>query len=500
MMGFIETIENAIHDFFPYEYHDIAISMLAPFGIGQRAFWVTRQVFFADLNDDGIYEIIVGTRIVGNFINHFVHVLDVRNQKVHEMLVPPDDMFESNNIASYPYVWFVNGELIAFWNQWGYVAVGNLTIVDDELVFTRRAEPIPLFYHGTQRLRSGTYIVHDTVELRASLQIHGDVTIILTDGSHLDVSNGGIRVGGGSSLTIYAQSDDETTMGRLTAISNQPTSFLSAGAGIGGRNAFGSNINGQNAGTVIINGGLITAVGAGGAPGIGGGRGEQDGAPGTLTINGGILIAQGEPALSASGLTLPNSYRFWTNTEMENPYGDGTVYPDDTAFVNSDEYRFVRIETLEFIPPPEPCDDCGEYDCDGDCGDVPPPPNALQITPSPVNFGTIQQGSPNPGAISITITNTGDVELTLNTLPNVTGFTFGNLPNPVLQPGQSRTIAVNVNANLPVGTHNATATITTVEGASVDVELRFTVTAPQNSGNNNQTWNNNRPSGNGVAT
>jgi len=86
-------------------------------------------------------------------------------------------------------------------------------------------------------------------------------------------------------------------------------------------------------------------------------------------------------------------------------------------------------------------------------------------------------------------------------LPSVIGFTFGNLPNPVLQPEQSRTISVNVNANLPVGTHNTTATITTVEGASATVELRFVVTAPQNNNNNNNnnnqgTWNNNRPSGN----
>jgi len=150
-------------------------------------------------------------------------------------------------------------------------------------------------------------------------------------------------------------------------------------------------------------------------------------------------------------------------------------------------------------PPPEPCDDCGEYDCDGDCEDVPLPPNALQITPSPVNFGTIEHGRPNPGAIPITITNTGDTELKLLPLPQVPGFTFGNLPNPVLQPEQSRTVSVNVNANLPVGTHNTTATITTIEGASATVELRFTVTAPQNNNNNNNnqgSWNNNRPSGN----
>ena len=172
-------------------------------------------------------------------------------------------------------------------------------------------------------------------------------------------------------------------------------------------------------------------------------------------------------------------------------YYDGAIHTDTWVWQPTEENRVVE----------QPCDDCGEYDCDGDCGDVPPPPHTLQITPSPINFGTIQQGQSNPGAIPITITNVGETELTLNPLPNVVGFTFGNLPNPVLEPGQSRTISVNVNANLPVGTHNTTATITTVEGASATVELRFVVTAPQNNNNNNLSnnnpnWNNNRPSGN----
>jgi len=180
-------------------------------------------------------------------------------------------------------------------------------------------------------------------------------------------------------------------------------------------------------------------------------------------------------------------FEFTSEELME--YYDGAIHAD----------TWVWQPRNHICLPIAPCIDCGENVCctcvcePGICFD-----DILVVTPSPINFGSIQHGRPNPGAIPITITNTGDVELTLNPLPQVAGFTFGNLPNPILQPGQSRTVAVNVNANLQIGTHNTIATITTVEGASATVELRFIVTAPQNNNNNNNqgSWNNNRPSGN----
>jgi hypothetical protein len=57
---------------------------------------------------------------------------------------------------------------------------------------------------------------------------------------------------------------------------------LGGGAGIGGSE------NSRDGGTVIINGGIVTAIGATNGAGIGG---ANNGAGGNITINGGIVTA-----------------------------------------------------------------------------------------------------------------------------------------------------------------------------------------------------------------
>lgn len=82
----------------------------------------------------------------------------------------------------------------------------------------------------------------------------------------------GLKVPSGAELTVTAQST-----GSLTA------SSMGSSAGIGGA-------DGQDGGTVTINGGAVAASGGDAAAGIGGG---ENGTGGPVTINGGIVAANG---------------------------------------------------------------------------------------------------------------------------------------------------------------------------------------------------------------
>lgn len=145
---------------------------------------------------------------------------------------------------------------------------------------------------------SGWYALDSNVSIsRRRIVVDGDVRLILTDGNALNV-NGGIEVSEGNSLTIYAQSTDEDTMGSLTATTRN--SGFADCAAIGGSTAEDT----ADAGTIRICGGAITADNAGGysrAAGIGGGFYNPDslndkaeaGKGGTVTVTGGVVTALG---------------------------------------------------------------------------------------------------------------------------------------------------------------------------------------------------------------
>ena len=126
-------------------------------------------------------------------------------------------------------------------------------------------------------LSDGWYVVKDTVTIDSRIAVSGDVKLILADGCNFTVS-GGIGVNEGNSLTIYAQSTEESTMGKLMA-----QNVTDHNAAIGGG-------NGGSAGTITINGGNITATGTYGGAGIGGG---VNGSSGNITISGGTVTATG---------------------------------------------------------------------------------------------------------------------------------------------------------------------------------------------------------------
>ena len=148
-------------------------------------------------------------------------------------------------------------------------------------------------------ISAGWYVATGETTISERVVVTGNVHIILADGAHLTALLG-ITVSPGNSLTIYSQSMGDS-MGRLTSL---PSGSSHAGAGIGG--AAGAVGAPGHAGTIIINGGLITARnggltantaigGAYGNVGYGGGDG------GTIIINGGVVIATSSGGTAIGG-------------------------------------------------------------------------------------------------------------------------------------------------------------------------------------------------------
>jgi hypothetical protein len=119
------------------------------------------------------------------------------------------------------------------------------------------------------------YVVNSAKTISSRITVTGDVRLILMDGFTLTASRG-ITVNDGNSLTIYGQSGGT---GKLSATG------VSYAAAIGGEST--SSVA-KSGGTIIINGGTVSAMGNGSGAGIGGG---SNGSSGTITINGGTVAA-----------------------------------------------------------------------------------------------------------------------------------------------------------------------------------------------------------------
>lgn len=149
---------------------------------------------------------------------------------------------------------------------------------------------------------AGWYVVDSDVTISDRITVTGDVHLILKDNCTLQAQNG-IEVNSeGASLTIYAQSTGENTMGSLVAIGQE-----NGDSGIGG------DIDSFQ-GAITINGGNINATGAFGCAGIGGISqiGDEDGpSTGTVTINGGIVTATGGEYAPGIGIGGDNYSRIF---------------------------------------------------------------------------------------------------------------------------------------------------------------------------------------------
>ena len=148
------------------------------------------------------------------------------------------------------------------------------------------------------------YVFKGSYTQRFRIEVKGDVRLILSNNCTLTAQKG-IHVPDGSSLTIYAQSENESEMGKLVAEPGDDYLTYRYCAVIGG--------NGDDtAGSITINGGNITATGksASNAHGAAIGTGsdpqqtERDSTM-AITINGGTVKATS----NSSGAAIGTGYR-----------------------------------------------------------------------------------------------------------------------------------------------------------------------------------------------
>ena len=127
---------------------------------------------------------------------------------------------------NFDYPVFENMELVAQWMEARPISTDPITYLDKDgnqqvctayTVLTSETKASILDYADKwYDLPAGWYVVEGNVTITPRLDTHGAVNLILTNGSHL-TAEWGIDVKVGDTFTVYAQSTDEGTMGRLTA-------------------------------------------------------------------------------------------------------------------------------------------------------------------------------------------------------------------------------------------------------------------------------------------
>lgn len=133
-------------------------------------------------------------------------------------------------------------------------------------------------------LYDGWYVVTGNSNYKTLNVVGTDVHLIIPDDVTLTVT-GGVKVEEGHQLSIYGQKGD---MGKLTA-----TNSYEGAAGIGGG-------DGAACGNLSIHGGVITAMGGDGGPGIGTGDGNRN-VYGMVSVYGGTVTATGGKAGAGIG-------------------------------------------------------------------------------------------------------------------------------------------------------------------------------------------------------
>lgn len=134
-------------------------------------------------------------------------------------------------------------------------------------------------------LKNGWYVVNDYVEMGSTVEIRGDVRVIIEDGKQWAVYNSNIHVTGTNSFTVYAGAEQT---GELVVTK----SYNDDGkASIGGAGA-DTVENGESCGTITFNGGKVTIRRGCGGTTIGTGT---YGNGGHIVINAGTLFCLSEP-------------------------------------------------------------------------------------------------------------------------------------------------------------------------------------------------------------
>ena len=179
---------------------------------------------------------------------------------------------------------------------------------------------------------------------------------------------------------------------------------------------------------------------------------------------------------SLKTLTLPASVKaiykaFWNCSNLEIVYLKSMTAPEFQPFYTDNPQVFV-------IPK-------GATGFDAEIwrnytilyeGD-PLPKSAITLSPTSIDFGSLMQGYASDELVSktVTVTNTGDKEVTLLQPSSLSDFKVERLDRRTLSPGQSATLSVSPKYALRPGTYSDTLTISTQDGVSASLSLSFAV-------------------------
>ncbi len=159
--------------------------------------------------------------------------------------------------------------------QYTLALTGKGTYEGVQVIDFRVDSGIPVTADTAEMTGGNTYIVYTDTDNQNRIEVSGEATLILSEGTTLTAPTG-IHVGDGNKLTID---------GNGALVIRKDTWY---NAGIGGN---GTNTDWlENSGTIIINGGMIDVQGGRYAAAIGGGI---YGSTGTIIINDGVIVARG---------------------------------------------------------------------------------------------------------------------------------------------------------------------------------------------------------------
>lgn len=101
---------------------------------------------------------------------------------------------------------------------------------------------------------------------------------------------------------------------------------------------------------------------------------------------------------------------------------------------------------------------------------------ALEASPAVLDFGTLQVGYGAQPGKTVTVKNTGNLTVTLNTAASPANFTFSNFSKTTLAPNESATLTVTPRTGLAEGTYNILVYINSdVQAAAAPLSLKLKV-------------------------
>jgi|GEM_PF-5529096 len=154
----------------------------------------------------------------------------------------------------------------------------------------------------------------------------GAWVLTLTDFSFETASEWGLNVPGNTTIVLNGANTIESTYNGT----KNPAGIISSGA---------LTINGSGSLDVVTSNASATI-----SYGI-------HAVVGSITINGGTVTAVGATRAMLPSYTVPNGYKYWVNTAMQAPGGEGSV--SDGSFVVDITYKYAKIE-VPVLTDPEP--------------------------------------------------------------------------------------------------------------------------------------------------